>query len=250
MSQSFPGPIIITGSNGGLGSVLVESLLLAGVTNLACHYRNDTGEITRILNYYGIAPQEHLFHAELALEEDVKAMEADIRTRLGAPWGLVNMAGCSSNGISWKLPLSDFNAVLQGNLVSTFLTTKTFLPGMFEQGGGRIINISSVIAHSGAPGASHYCAAKAGIEGFTRAVALETAGRKVTVNALALGYFDKGIISHIPPDVLDDIRQDIPQKRLGRASEIYSLVNYLLGPESAYMTGQVLHVNGGYFLGS
>ena len=248
MPQTFPGAIVITGSNGGLGCALVDSLLSAGVTNLACHYRSKSDLVSKLLGDHGLIPQDHLFHAELTLEEDVRAIEEAIRNRLGIPWGLVNLAGCSTNGISWKLPFADFNAVLQGNLVSTFLTTKTFLPRMFEQG-GRIINISSVIAHSGAPGASHYCAAKAGIEGFTRAVALETATRKVTVNALALGYFDKGIISQVPPDVLDDIRQEIPLKRLGRASEIYPLVNYLLSHESAYITGQVIHLNGGYYLG-
>jgi NAD(P)-dependent dehydrogenase (short-subunit alcohol dehydrogenase family) len=119
---------------------------------------------------------------------------------------------------------------------------------MRQQGGGRIINISSILAHTGMPGASHYCAAKAGIEGFTRAVALEAASKKVTVNALALGYFDKGIIAEVPADILEVIKSQIPLERLGNASEIFPLVSYLLSPESAYMTGQVIHLNGGRYL--
>jgi NAD(P)-dependent dehydrogenase (short-subunit alcohol dehydrogenase family) len=248
MSQSFPGPIVITGANGGLGSTLVADLLAAGVTNLACQYRSSSDKVAKILEAHGLRSEDHLFRAELTLEEDVQIMEAAIRDRLGVPWGLVNLAGESTNGISWNLSLTDFNAVLQGNLVSAFLATRAFLPGMRQQEGGRIINISSILAHSGMPGASHYCAAKAGIEGFTRAVALEAASKKVTVNALALGYFDKGIIAEVPPDILEVVKSRTPLKRLGNASEIFPLVSYLLSPESAYMTGQVIHLNGGYFL--
>jgi NAD(P)-dependent dehydrogenase (short-subunit alcohol dehydrogenase family) len=149
--------------------------------------------------------------------------------------------------MSWKLSLADFNAVLQANLVSTFLATRAFLPGMREQGGGRIINVSSIVGHTGVAGASHYCAAKAGIDGFTRAVALECASRKVTVNALALGYFDKGIITEVPAEILEVIKGQIPFKRLGSASELQPLVAYLLSPAAEFMTGQVLHLNGGQY---
>jgi NAD(P)-dependent dehydrogenase (short-subunit alcohol dehydrogenase family) len=248
LSRSFPGPIVITGANGGLGSTLVADLLAAGVTNLACQFRSSSDKVAEILEAHGLKPEDHLFRAELTLEEDVHRMEAAIRNRLGAPWGLVNVAGGSTSGMSWKLSLVEFNAILQGNLVSTFLTTRAFLPGMRQQGGGRIINISSILAHTGMPGASHYCAAKAGIEGFTRAVALEAASKKVTVNALALGYFDKGIIAEVPADILEVIKSQIPLERLGNASEIFPLVSYLLSPESAYMTGQVIHLNGGRYL--
>ena len=247
MTLSFPGPIVITGSNGGLGSALAANLLAAGVTNLACHYRSGVDTISKILTAYGLKPQDHLFQAELTSEEDVRIMETDIRNRLGSPWGLVNLAGATSNGISWRLSLADFLAVVQGNLVPTFLTTRAFLPAMRERGGGRIVNISSILAHIGMAGTSHYCAAKAGIEGFTRAVALEVANRKITVNALALGYFDKGIIAEVPPEVLEVVKERIPLKRLGSVSEIFPLVAYLLSQESAYMTGQVIHLDGGYF---
>jgi NAD(P)-dependent dehydrogenase (short-subunit alcohol dehydrogenase family) len=247
MSLSFPGPVVITGANGGLGSTLVENLLASGVTNLACQYRSKVDTITAILKAYDLRPEDHLFQAELTFEKDVQIMEAAIKNRLGVPWGLVNLAGGSTNGMSWKLSLADFNSVVQGNLVSTFLTTRAFLPGMRQQGGGRIVNISSVVAHSGMPGAAHYCAAKAGIEGFTKAVALEAASKGVTVNALALGYFNKGIIAEVPADILEVIKSQIPLRRLGDASEIFPLVSYLLSSQSAFMTGQVIHLNGGLY---
>ncbi len=247
MSQSFPGPIVITGSNGGLGSSLVAGLLASGVTRLACHYRRRSDTVSGILAAHGLKPEDHLFQAELTREDEVQNMQAAIKERLGAPWGLINMAGGSTNAVSWKLSFADFNAILQSNLGSTFLTTRAFLPGMRDQGGGRIINISSIVAHTGVAGASHYCAAKAGIEGFTRAVAQEVASKKVTVNALALGYFDKGIIAEVPAEILEVIKGHIPLKRLGNASEIQPLVSYLLSPEGAFMTGQVIHLNGGHY---
>lgn len=245
--MNFPGPIVITGANGGLGSALVADLLAAGITNLACQWRSSDTVLTKVFAEHGIDPSDHLFQADLTSEPDVWRIEEEIKNCLGTPWGLINLAGSSSNGVSWKLTLRDFNAVLDSNLLSTFLTTRAFLPGMRQQEGGRIINISSVIAHNGMAGASHYCAAKAGIEGFTRAVALESARKGITVNAIALGYFDKGIISEVPPTILEPIKARIPVKRLGKASEIFPIIAYLLSQESAYMTGQVLHLNGGYF---
>lgn len=247
MTQTYPGPIIVTGANGGLGSTLVADFLAAGFTNLACQFRTSSDRVAEIFASHGLRPGDHLFHAELTSEEAVKSLQENIVSRFGTPWGLINLAGGSSNAMSWKMSLADFNRILQTNLVSSFLTTRAFLPGMRDQGGGRIINISSIVAHTGVAGASHYCAAKAGIEGFTRAVALEAASKKVTVNALALGYFDKGIITEVPAEILEVIKSHIPLKRLGSASEIHPLVSYLLSPAGAFMTGQVLHLNGGHY---
>jgi NAD(P)-dependent dehydrogenase (short-subunit alcohol dehydrogenase family) len=248
---SYSGPIVITGANGGIGSALVASLLAAGIRNLACHYHRSAGRIAKVLADYDLG-ENCLFRADLTSEAEVGVMAAIIQARLGAPWGIINLAGSTTNSISWKLSLDDFNHVLQTNLTSTFLTTRAFLPAMRERDGGpggRIINISSVVAHTGIPGTSPYCAAKSAIEGFTRVVAMETASRRITVNALALGYFDKGIIAEVPEDVLDGIKERIPLKRLGRVAEVSALVRYLLSAESEYMTGQVLHLNGGLWLG-
>jgi NAD(P)-dependent dehydrogenase (short-subunit alcohol dehydrogenase family) len=155
------------------------------------------------------------------------------------------MAGASTNGMSWKLSISEFESVLGANLRATFLTTRAALNGMRSRRIGRIVNISSVVAHIGGPGASHYAAAKSAIEGFTRSVALEVANRAITVNCIALGYFDKGLISHVPIEILDSIVGRVPVGRLGMADEIVPLLNYLLSEGSAFMTGQVLHLDGG-----
>ncbi|MBK8793350.1 MAG: SDR family NAD(P)-dependent oxidoreductase [Holophaga sp.] len=247
MTTTIPGLVLITGANGGLGSRLVEGLLESGVTNIACHYRSSTNVITKLLEAHGLPAERHLFQAELTDEAEVQAMGQAIADRLGPVWGLVNIAGRSSNSMSWKLSTQEFINIVHANLLSTFLVTREFLPGMREKEGGRIINVSSVIAHTGIAGASHYCAAKAGIEGFTKAVAQEVASKNITVNCLSLGYFNKGIISDVPTAMLDVIKSRVPLKRLGKAEELFPLVNYLLGQGSAFMTGQILHLNGGLY---
>ena len=242
------GTVLITGASGGLGARLVEGLLQAGVTNLACHFRSKSADVGKILKKHGLDAERHLFQADLTDQAAVAALAKSVAERFEPIWGVVNLAGESSNAVSWKLTLAEFMRILNANLVSTFLVTREFLPGMRERGGGRIINVSSVVAHTGVAGASHYCAAKAGIEGFTRAVALEVASKCITVNSVALGYFDQGIIASVPTDLLEIIKSRVPAKRLGRAEELTPLVRYLLSPEAEFMTGQVLHLNGGFHL--
>ena len=112
---------------------------------------------------------------------------------------------------------------------------------------GRIINVSSVVAFSGVAGAAHYCAAKAGIVGFSKSIARELISRQITVNALALGYFDYGMLYTVPEDLREAIREQIPAGRFGSAAEVGGMVAYLLSDEAAYTTGQVLHLNGGMY---
>jgi NAD(P)-dependent dehydrogenase (short-subunit alcohol dehydrogenase family) len=245
--SSMPGTVVVTGSNGGLGSRLVADLIGSGVVNLACHYRSSNDRVASVLRSGGLDPERHTFKAELSDEIEVRSLREAVTSSLGSVWAVVNLAGGSSNALSWKLSLAEFNRVLGANLVSTFLTTREFIPAMREQGKGRIINVSSVVAHTGVAGTAHYSAAKAAIEGFTRAVAQETAAKGITVNCLALGYFDDGLIRDVPPLVLDSIKSNIPVKRLGSTSELFPLVSYLLSSASSFMTGQVLHLNGGQY---
>lgn len=240
--------VLITGASGGLGLSLVAGLHEAGYKNIACQYRSRFGELANLIGELGIPPEKHTFCADLTDEECVKQLGEDVFDALGNPWAIINIAGSSSNSMSWKLSLEDYRKVIDNNLTSTFLTCRQFIPGMREQGSGRIINISSVVAHSGVPGASHYCAAKAGIEGFTRAISLELAPKNVTANALALGYFDTGIIDQVPQNMQEIIKNSTPVKRFGKTDEFVGIVRYLLSDASAFMTGEVLNINGGYHL--
>lgn len=238
-------PVLVTGANGGIGRGIVRSLLQHGYRDVACHYHTDDAHLRDVLAAYDLDPAKHAHAADLTREDDVAAMHAAFASRFGPFWGIVNVAGASSNAMSWKMPLDEFRRILDANLISTFLCTRAYAPEMRERGAGRIVNVSSVVGEVGVAGASHYAAAKAGILGFTRATALELAPRGVTVNAVALGYFDVGLIESVPADMQQKLIETIPWRRFGNVEEIAALVRYLLSDEAAYATGQTLRLNGG-----
>ncbi len=240
-------PVVLTGASGGIGLALTDYLLTQGVERLAVQYRSSSEELFETVRKHGLDPKEHCVRADLSNEIEVRAFGEQIHKTFGSVWGLVNLAGSTSNGLSWKLPLADFRRVLDDSLTTTFLTCREFIPVMREARGGRIINVSSVVAFSGVAGASHYGAAKAGIVGFTKSIARELAGREITANVLALGYFDYGMLYTVPDGHREAIRQQIPTGRFGTVAEIGGMVTHLLSRDASYTTGQVLHVNGGMY---
>lgn len=239
--------ILITGASGGVGSCITEGLIREGWRNVVCQYRHNRADIAEILDRNDLDPERHLFGADLTSEGDVQNMRAEINRRFGSVRGLINLAGGSSNGMSWKMSLQEFRQIIDMNLTATFLACREFIPQMREQGGGRIINTSSVVAFTGAAGASHYCAAKAGIVGFTKSLALELAPKNIAVSAVALGYFKYGLIHSIPAEQQDVIRRRIPASEFGDASHLTGLLSFLLSDAGAYSGGQVYHLNGGMY---
>ena len=239
---------LLTGSNGGLGHEIADYLLSTGFTRVICHYNSSCDEIVKVLKKHDIDPTKHLVQANLSDEGQVSKIKQEIDNRFGAVSNLINLAGTSTSAVTWKLEEADFRKVIDASLVSTFLCCKHFIPNMRGNNFGRIINTSSILAYSGAVGVSHYSAAKAGVIGFTKSLALEVASFGITANAIALGYFNAGLIEHIPIDKRAQIKNSIPLKRLGDPKEIGGLLSYLLSDESAYMTGQVLQLNGGLYL--
>ena len=239
--------IVLTGASGGVGVALTDYLLTKGFTRLAVQYKTTPDELLAALERHGLDPEKHAFQADLSSEDEVHAFGERVRSGFGTPWGLINLAGSSSNALSWKLSLDDFQQVLANNLTTTFLVCREFIPAMRDADGGRIINTSSVVAFSGVAGAAHYCAAKAAVVGFTKAIARELSTRNVTANVMALGYFDYGMLYTVPADLREGIRQQIPARRFGTAAEIGGTLSHLLSQESAYTTGQILHINGGLY---
>jgi NAD(P)-dependent dehydrogenase (short-subunit alcohol dehydrogenase family) len=234
--------ILLTGASGGLGTELVKFLI--NDYNVVCQYRKNDGPLRQI---FGEKFDNHCFKAELTDETQVTELKKKVET-FGPTWGIINLAGASSNSMSWKMSATQFKDAFSDNLLSTFLVSREFIPGMREQNAGRIINISSVIAFTGAIGASHYCAAKAGVVGLTKALALELANKNITVNALALGYFDRGLITQVPVAMQDDVRNRTPLKRFGHVHEMAGMIRYLLSDDGSFTTGQVHHINGGIHL--
>lgn len=238
---------LLTGSNGGIGLAVAEHLLGRGHRSLAFHYRSSSDKIADCLKRFDLDPKRHLFKANLSDESDVAQLRASVEQSLGPVWGLVNIAGGSSNSMSWKTSLADFRKVLDDNLTSTFLTCREFIPSMRQAGSGRIINVSSVVASTGAVGASHYCAAKGAINSYTKALSLELASKNITANALALGYFQYGLINQVNEQLQAEIKERIPMKRFGTGTDVGGYIRFLLSEESAFTTGQVIHINGGQF---
>jgi 3-oxoacyl-[acyl-carrier protein] reductase len=239
--------IVLTGASGGIGVALTDYLLARGVKRLAVQYRSAPDRLQETLVRHDLDPERHSFRADLTDEDEAGAFCEGVLERFGAPWGVLNLAGSTSNGLSWKLSLEEFRRVLDSNLTSTFLVCRGFIPSMREAAGGRIVNTSSVVAFSGVAGASHYAAAKSGIAGFTKALARELSGKGITANTLALGYFEYGMLYTVPEELRADIRSQIPAGRFGVAAEIGGTVAHLLSDEGAFTTGQVLHVNGGMY---
>jgi 3-oxoacyl-[acyl-carrier protein] reductase len=241
------GLILITGASGGVGANVTEVLLQSGWRNIACQYRTHRDEIAAILTRHSLNPAERLLQADLTQESDLAALHQTIGDRFGPVYGLVNLVGGSSNRMSWKMSRDEFQQILDLNLTTTFLTCREFIPEMRDQGRGRIVNISSVVAHTGVAGASHYCAAKAAIVGFSKSLALELAPKNIAVAVIALGYFNYGLLHTIPAGQREQIRQRIPTQEFGQAEHIAGLLSYLLSEAGAYAGGQVYHLNGGLY---
>jgi acetoacetyl-CoA reductase len=178
--------------------------------------------------------------------DDCAACVAKVTAEVGAIDVLVNNAGITRDVTFRKMTKADWDMVIHTNLDSVFNMTKQVMDGMSERGWGRIINISSVNAQKGAFGQTNYAAAKAGMHGFTKALALEVAKKGVTVNTISPGYVGTRMVSAIPKDVLESkILPQIPLGRLGKPEEVAGLVAYLASEEAAFVTGANISINGG-----
>jgi acetoacetyl-CoA reductase len=178
--------------------------------------------------------------------DSCKDCVAQVTKELGPVDVLVNNAGITRDMTFKKMTKSDWDAVMHTNLDSVFNMTKHVMDGMVERGWGRVINISSVNGTKGAFGQTNYSAAKAGMHGFTKALALEVARKGVTVNTISPGYIGTKMVMAIPQEVLDSkILPQIPQARLGKPEEVAGLVAYLASEEAAFVTGANISINGG-----
>ncbi|MCA9475165.1 MAG: 3-oxoacyl-ACP reductase FabG, partial [Nitrospira sp.] len=157
----------------------------------------------------------------------------------------VNNAGITRDGLLMRMKEEDWQAVLQVNLTGTFFCSKAVLPTMSKQRSGRIVNIASIVGAIGNVGQANYAASKAAVIGLTKTVAREYAGRNVTVNAVAPGFIDTAMTQQLSPEIKEALLNQIPCKRLGQASDVAEAVCFLSSDKAGYITGHVLHVNGG-----
>ena len=234
---------IVTGGTRGIGAAIAKRLKDAGYAVAATYHGNDEAA-AKFKAETGASTFKWDVADAAASAEGVKAVEA----ALGPVDVLVNNAGITRDGMFHKMSYEQWSAVMRTNLDSMFAMTRPVIEGMRERNAGRIINISSINGQKGQMGQVNYSAAKAGVIGFTKALALENARKGVTVNCICPGYIDTEMVQAVPEKVLESIISQIPVGRLGKAAEIASLVAWLASDDAAFMTGAVLTINGGQYI--
>ncbi len=237
---------LVTGGMGGLGEAICIKLAALGYRVVTTYSPSNTkaGDWLKQMNAEGY--EFHAYPADVADFESCKACVEKVRTEIGPVDVLVNNAGITRDMTFKKMTKSDWDVVMKTNLDSVFNMTKQVMDGMMERGWGRVVNVSSVNGQKGAFGQTNYSAAKAGMHGFTKALALEVAKKGVTVNTISPGYIGTKMVMAIPQEVLDSkILPQIPQGRLGKPEEVAGLVAYLASEEAAFVTGGNISINGG-----
>ena len=246
MAQDKHRVALVTGGMGGLGEAICVKLAALGYTVVTTHSPGNTKAQEWLAS---MNKQERKFHAypcDVVDWASCVACVAQVVKEVGPVDVLVNNAGITRDMTFKKMDKANWDAVIKTNLDSCFNMTKQVCDGMLDRGWGRIINISSVNGQKGAFGQVNYSAAKAGMHGFTKALALEVARKGVTVNTISPGYIGTKMVMAIPQEVLDSkIIPQIPMGRLGKPDEIAGLVAYLSSEEAAFVTGANIAINGG-----
>ena len=231
---------LVTGAGRGIGRAICERLAAEGhrVAGLNIRPAGDPRpDLAMPLVACDVTDREACAHAV-----------AQVEAQLGPVDILVNNAGVTRDAMLHKMEPDAWDAVLAVDLTGLYNVTRRVLPGMRDRGYGRIVNIASVNGQKGQIGQTNYAAAKAGVLGFTKALALECARKGVTVNAVSPGYTDTEMVAAVPKTVLEEIVAQIPVGRLARPEEIAGCVAFLAADESGFITGETLNVNGGQYL--
>jgi acetoacetyl-CoA reductase len=235
---------VVTGGTRGIGRAISVALKDAGY-NVAATYAGNEEAAQRFKSETSIPVFKFDVADFNACAEGVKAIEA----ALGGPVDvLVNNAGITRDATMHRMRAEQWNDVIRTNLDSCFNMSRAVIEGMRSRGFGRIVNISSINGQAGQIGQTNYAAAKAGMLGFTKALAQEGASRGVTVNALAPGYTETDMVRAVPANVLEQIVARIPVGRLGKPEEIARAVLFLVADEAGFITGSTLSANGGQYM--
>jgi 3-oxoacyl-[acyl-carrier protein] reductase len=238
---------LVTGASQGIGRDTALALAQAGA-KVAVAARNEeklTSLVTEIESAGGSALAVKM---DVADAEQVKAGFKQVLEKFTKLDILVNNAAITRDGLSMRMKQDDWEAVLKTNLTGAHLCIQQALSTMMRARAGRIINISSVVAQSGNAGQANYVAAKAGLIGLTKAVAIEIASRSITVNAVAPGFIETPMTDVLPDKVKEELKTRIPLGRMGSARDVAAAIIFLASDEAAYITGHVLNVNGGMHL--
>jgi len=233
----------VTGGTRGIGRAICERLKADGI-KVAAGYSGNDAAAAACARELGVM----VVKGNVGNFADCKAAVDAVTAELGPIDILVNNAGITRDGVFHRMTSEQWSEVIRVNMDSLFNMTRQVIEGMREREWGRIINISSINGQKGQIGQTNYSAAKAGVIGFTKALALENAKKGVTVNCVAPGYIDTEMVQAVPAKVLESIIGQIPAGRLGSGEEIADTVSFLAGERAAYVTGTTLSLNGGQYL--
>ena len=240
---------LVTGASRGIGNAIAIELAMRGHTVIGTGTSTTGAEkVTNDLRTAGAKGRGAVL--EVNDPEQVESVIKGITDEFGPISVLVNNAGVTEDNLLMRMKPSQWERTLNTNLASVFALTKLCLKGMTKARYGRIINLSSVVGATGNAGQTNYAASKAGLIGFTKSLALEIASRGITVNAVAPGFIDTDMTSALGEDQRTKLLEAIPLARLGRADDISKAVAFLVSDDASYITGQVLHVNGGMHMSS
>ena len=235
---------IVTGGARGIGRGIAEAFAREGAA-VAVADRDETGARALAEEIGGKGGRAAAIKVDVAKPDEVEHMVAGTKEELGGLHILVNNAGIDTVSKLVDMPLEQWQEMIDVNLTSVFLCTRAALPTMIEQGWGRIISIGSQLGLIGADTMVHYCAAKAGVHGFSRALAYEVAPHNITVNAIAPGPIDTDLLRSIPQNWLDRKKAEVPLGRFGKVEEIAPTAVLLASDGGAYYTGATMNVSGG-----
>lgn len=232
---------LVTGASRGIGKAIAQQLAARGVTVIGTATTDSGAEaISAYLGEHGEG-----YALNVTDPDSITAVLQYIDEKYGQLDILVNNAGITRDNLLMRMKDDEWNSVMDTNLTSVYRLCKGVMRGMMKRRQGRIINISSVVGTTGNPGQTNYCAAKAGLVGFTKALAKEIAARGITVNCVAPGFIDTDMTKALTDDQKQAIFTNIPAARLGQPEEIAAAVVFLASPGAAYITGETIHVNGG-----
>ncbi|MDQ7843583.1 MAG: 3-oxoacyl-[acyl-carrier-protein] reductase [Armatimonadota bacterium] len=236
---------IVTGASGALGGAIARALAAEGAAVIAHYARNADAAAVLVDAIRRGGGRAEAVQANLERPEGAADLVASAQRSFGGLHILVNNAGITRDMLVLRMKEEDWQAVINTNLSSAFYCIKAALREFLRQRSGRIINITSVAGQIGTVGQANYAASKAGLIGLTRAVAREVASRGITVNAVAPGFVEVGLTERLPPDVVRSYLEQVPLGRAGKPEEVAAAVVFLASDDAAYITGQVLNVDGG-----
>jgi len=238
---------LVTGASRGIGKAVALELGRLGATVVGTATTAEGAEkISAYLTEAGVSGKGALL--EVRDQAQVDALIGEIDKAHGVVTILVNNAGITRDNLALRMKDDEWEAVIDTNLKAVFRLSKAVMRGMMKARGGRVINITSVVGHSGNPGQANYCAAKAGVSGLTRSLARELGSRNITVNCVAPGFIDTDMTKALDEKQKEGLVGSIPLGRLGTPADIATAVAYLASPAASYVTGTTLHVNGGMYM--